>query len=232
MSNKAILAAVALVMLLSMASASAGFDRDMQRLNSIQMDGVFKAFWWVAGREESRNKPDDWRANDGSGPSIGWMHFNQAHSIHLLMQEAYKADSAKFKAAFSDQWQNFANEAWVKKANLNDWLYKGLLTNWLASAWGIQIQGVVAKKYYFEPTMAMLDRVRPGTDDVYRVVAATARINMAMSKVEALVRDHATAEAFTNSLLQRDTGKTIWHRWGRTLKNAQSMLSQNKLAIT
>lgn len=224
--NKALIAALALALVLTISSGKAGAS------SKSQSSKLFKAFWQVAGREESRNQPADWRANDGSGPSIGWMHFNQAHSIHLLMREAYKADPAKFKAAFNDQWQNFANEAWVKKANLNDWLYKGLLLNWLKSSWGIQIQGVVAKKYYFDPTMAMIDRIRPSADDVYRVVVASARINMAMSKVEALVRAHDTAEAFTNYLLQRDTGKIIWHRWGRTLKNARSMLSHNNLAIT
>lgn len=192
---------------------------------------LFEAFWLTAGREESRNRLNDWREVDGRWASIGWMHFSQGHSIHLLMKEAFANDPDQFNAAFGAYAPCLANERWVRSTNLNEPTIKPLLVGWLGTPWGEQIQRHVAKKYYFDPTMEMMDRVRMDADAVYRVTAASTRIFTAMKNVEDAVEAAETAEDFTDIFLQEYEGQEVWHRFGRQLKNAQSTVATGQLAI-
>lgn len=194
---------------------------------------VFEAFWQVAGREESRNRLDDWREVKGRWASIGWMHFSQGHSIHLLMQAAAADDLARFNGTFGEYADNLRSESWVKSANLNNEPLKSKLKGWLGTVWGEKIQRQVAKQYYFDPTMAMMNEVRDDASDVYKVVAASTRIFMAMDLVRDAVRLDASPEAFSDRFerLYKEQGNVVWNRFPRQLKNAKSMLASGQLAI-
>ena len=196
-------------------------------------DSLFEAFWQTAGREESRNKLDDWKDSDaGGGPSIGWMHFNQDYSIHLLMEEANADDPGQFKSVFGGYSDSLASASWVKSANLNEPNLKATIQQWLASPWGEKIQKAVAKKYYFDPTMQAFDELRPSADSVYRVVGASTRIWCDLNKIRAGIEANPTVEGFSEQL-RTAKGEHSWAniRFDRQLKNARSTVAGEGLAI-
>lgn len=193
---------------------------------------LFDAFWQTAGREESRNRLDSWRADDvGSGSSVGWLHFNQSHSIHLLMQEAYADNPTLFENTFGGMATSLRDSSWIKSANLNTPVVQDVLLKWLSSPWGEKIQKLAAKKYYFDPTMQMIDRVRPSASPEYRVVAASTRVWTNMGRVEQAVRDFESAEAFTAHFRNTVGGDIGRYRFTRQLANARSTIAGRGLEI-
>lgn len=195
---------------------------------------LFEAFWMTVGREESWNRLDDWKDDDaGSGTSLGWIHFNQRFSIHKLFEAAQRDDPGQFRSVFGGYADSLADSSWVKSANLNEPNLKETIRQWLKTPWGEKIQKQVAKNDYFDPTMAAFAELRPGADDVYRVVAASTRVWTNLNNVRRGIEQNATVEGFSEQL-RTAKGDHEWAniRFRRQLANAKSTVAGEGLAIT
>lgn len=200
---------------------------------------LFEAFWQVVGREESRNDPTSWRANDlGSGASVGWIHFNQSYSLPTLLQHASQHDQNQWQALTGAYSQQLANPTWVKANNLNEPEIKNALLRFLGSPYGIEQQKAEARRSYWEPTLQAFEELRPDASDEYKVIAASTSVWIGPNRVRQAIALADTANDFNKwwennppyDVKGSGATETIRSRMPRQLENARSMLAYGQLA--
>lgn len=189
-------------------------------------DPLFDAFWHVVGREESWCEHDYWTADDvGNGVSVGWIQFNQGYGLLDLLRLAQR-DSRAFASTFGPYASNFANEKWVKSANLNTPNLKKVLIDFLVSEYGVLCQLRTAYEYYWVPSQQAVNQAHgTSVDNVYRILAGSCAVQFHPTVWGPMIRQQRTAlgltEAAKKHLLSKGHHVIVQHRLPRQLKNAQ-----------